>query len=89
MPDFLRLPLATLTLLFGWSSIVRAGRPFHRLDPESRLRHLRVWKESRLGFRRDLVKFYETLAVFGQYSEVYGGDYSDTAHPPGGSIHEA
>jgi hypothetical protein len=76
MPDFLRLPLATLTLSFDLAALPAAGRRFHRLPHERRARHIRAWKSSRLGFRRDLIKFYETLAIFGWYSELYGSDYS-------------
>ena len=75
MPDYLRLPFVVLTLAFDLWAVPIAGRPFHRLPHESRMRQIRAWQASRLGVRRDLIKFYETLAVFGWYAEVYGQDY--------------
>jgi len=76
IPDYLRLPLRVLTLAFDAWGVVTAGRPFHRLPLEARRRQVAAWKGSRLGFRRDLIKFFETLAVFGIYSERYPGDYA-------------
>jgi hypothetical protein len=81
MPDYLRLPLRCLTLGFDAWALPTAGRPFHRLPPERRWRQIRAWKESALGPRRDLIKFYETLTVFGWYSELYGQDYTDAIKP--------
>jgi hypothetical protein len=75
MPDYLRLPFRGLTLAFDAAALPFAGRPFHRLPHERRWRQIRAWRTSTLGVRRDLVKFYETLAVFGWYSERYGRDY--------------
>jgi hypothetical protein len=75
MPDFLRLPMRALTLLFAATSILTAGRPFDRLPQDRRARRLAAWRGSALGFRRDLVKFYETLAIFALYSEAYHQDY--------------
>ncbi len=51
MPDYLRLPLKSLTLVFGLSALATAGRPFHRLSHERRARQVRAWKESALGPR--------------------------------------
>jgi hypothetical protein len=69
MPDYLRLPFRCLTLLFDAWSLPLTGRPFHRASAAQRSRQLRAWKNSRLGFRRDFIKFYESLALFAWYSE--------------------
>ncbi len=71
MPDYLRLPLTVLTVVFDAWSIPFSGRLFHRLPRERRWRQVSAWRRSRLGFRRDLVRFYETLAVFGWYAAAY------------------
>jgi hypothetical protein len=76
MPDYLRLPFMGLTLIFNLWALPSAGRTFHRLPHEERWRQIRAWKASSLGLRRDLIKFYETLAVFGWYAEIYGEDYT-------------
>ena len=64
-PDHLRGPLLVLTCAFDLMSIVVSGQPFHRLTPDRRRRQLRAWRTARLGVCRDLVRFYETLVVFG------------------------
>jgi hypothetical protein len=71
MPDYLRLPLAALTLAFDAWPLLRTGRPFHRLPHERRWRQVLAWKRSALGVRRDLVRFYEGLVLFGWHAEVY------------------
>jgi hypothetical protein len=75
MPDYLRLPFRILTLTFDLWPLPRAGATFHRLPHPARWRQVRAWQGSALGFRRDLIRFYETLAIFGWYAEVYGHDY--------------
>ncbi len=74
MPDYLRLPFKVLTLVFDIWPVPLAGRPFHRLPHERRLRQIRAWRKSALGFRQNLIKFFETLIVWGWYSEVYRSD---------------
>jgi hypothetical protein len=68
MPDHLRLPLFLLTCGFGWLPVATTGAPFHRLSPERRGRRMRAWRSARLGVCRDLVRFWETLVVFGWIS---------------------
>jgi hypothetical protein len=65
MPDFLRLPIRALTLAFDAASIPHTGKAFHELSQARRLRQIASWRHSRMGFRRDLVRFYESLVIFG------------------------
>jgi hypothetical protein len=74
MPDYLRLPLALLTLAFDAWAIPFTGSPFHRLPHERRWRQVLAWKRSSLGVRRDLIRFYESLVIFGWHAEVYHAD---------------
>jgi hypothetical protein len=69
MPDYLRLPLKILTLVFSISSMITSGRPFHRMSCERQCRQVSRWKTSWLGPCRDLIKFYESLVIFGCYAE--------------------
>ena len=69
MPDYLRLPLKILTLVFSISSVVTSGRRFHRLSDDRQCRQVSRWKNSRFGPCRDLMKFYESLVIFGSYAE--------------------
>jgi hypothetical protein len=36
---------------------------------------IHAWRSSRIEARRRFIEFYESLAVFGLYSELYGNDY--------------
>jgi hypothetical protein len=64
-PDYLRLVLLLATCAFDLCAVVFAGRPFRRLPPERRRRPLVAFAGARIGAFRDLVRFYETLVVFG------------------------
>jgi len=64
-PDFLRLALALATCVLDASAVLLAGRPFRRLPPARRRRVLATWARAPLGPCRDLVRFYESLVVFG------------------------
>ncbi len=44
MPDYLRLPLKILTLVFSISSVVTSGRRFHRLSDDRQCRQVSRWK---------------------------------------------
>src|SRR5262249_43584021 len=62
MPDYLRMPLVTLTLLCdSWPLVLGFWRPLHRLPVEERRAVIAAWKASRFGVRRSLIKFYESL----------------------------
>jgi hypothetical protein len=70
-PDYLRFPLRLATIVFSLASIPRCGCRFHRLPHQQRWAQLQRWRHSRLTPFRDLIKFYESLAVFGVYAEQY------------------
>lgn len=71
MPDYLRLPLLLVTLAFDSYPCVVRGRRFHRLELLDRVRFVEAWKRGRLGVQRDLMKFYESLTVFGWQAEQH------------------
>jgi hypothetical protein len=75
MPDYLRIPFRILGLIFDAWAIPLTGRPFHRLSNRQRLIQIHAWRSSRIEARRRFIEFYESLAVFGLYSELYGNDY--------------
>jgi hypothetical protein len=68
MPAFLRFGVRAATLLFGLGAMGRGGAPFHRLGLPRRTLHVAAWRTSRLGPCRDLIRFYESLAVVALYS---------------------
>ena len=68
MPDLLRAPAMAAAAGFDLAGIARSGRLFHTQTPANREKQIRAWKESKLAFRRDLVRYFETLAVFGLHS---------------------
>jgi hypothetical protein len=79
MPDYLRLPLKVLTLLFiHWSNLPRLGS-YRALDPEQRWRRIERMRRSIVGPFRELIRFYEGLTVFGFHAELA---QADDAHMP-------
>ena len=76
MPDYLRLPLTCLTMVFEMWSLPFWGTPFHRLPDKKKWEQIQAWRDSSLGFRYNFIKFYTTLIVFGWYAELYGQDYT-------------
>ncbi len=75
MPDYLRTPLRLLTLAFDMSALPFRGRSFHRLAHSRRWQQILKWKASAIGVRRDLVRFYESLIIFGWNAEVHGSGH--------------
>ncbi len=70
MPDYLRLPLQVLTLLFvHWSGFPRLGT-YRNLDPDRRWSRIVRMRRSMLGPFRDLIRFYEGLTIFGFHGEL-------------------
>jgi choline dehydrogenase-like flavoprotein len=65
MPDYLRAPLKLLTLLFSASTLPGHRKLFHRLESAARSKQIDRWRRGRFGFQRDLIRIYESLAVFG------------------------
>ena len=68
MPDYLRGPMLAATLGFDLSGLVRSGHRFHTQPPAFRSRQVDSWKNSPVGFARDLVRYYESLATLALYS---------------------
>jgi len=76
LPDTLRSPLALATLGFDLAALPGGSR-FHTAAPEVRSRILTAWKRSTLGFKRDLIRYHEslaTLALFSRAEERMQGD---------------
>lgn len=70
MPDFLQLPIVVLTLIFDMWGIVQGGTLFHRSPPSVRWLQIQSWRRSPIGFCRDLIRFYESLALFSYYANT-------------------
>jgi hypothetical protein len=70
MPDYLRWGIRMVTFLFNISPILSRGKTFARLPTARRQSQILAWKHSRFKVKQDLVKFYESLAIFGWYSEA-------------------
>ena len=68
MPDFLGVAMMILTLVFAVQSLFFYGALFNRLSHEHRWKHVLAWRHSRISPRRDLIRFYESIAVLGWYS---------------------
>src|SRR3546814_5627501 len=53
MPDYMRLSIRILTLLFDTWSYPIKGKPFHRLPLYQRIDKVEAWENSRLEFRSE------------------------------------
>lgn len=69
LPDYLRPPLKWATIALDATTLVPGGRPFHALEHAERWRRMERWRASRVSAVRDLLRFYESLAVFGWYEQ--------------------
>ncbi len=77
MPDYLRAPMLAATLGFDLFGLLRTGRLFHTRPPAIRARQLAAWKSSKLGFPRDLIHYYESLATLALYSRDAANPLTD------------
>jgi choline dehydrogenase-like flavoprotein len=66
--DYLRAPLQAATLGFDLFGLWHSGGCFHRQPPSARARQIAAWKNSKLGFQRDLIRYFESLALMQLYS---------------------
>jgi choline dehydrogenase-like flavoprotein len=74
MPDYLHAPMLAATLGFDALGMLKAGKRFHCQPPELRARQIAAWKNSRLGFRRDLIRYFESLVLLALYSRAQETD---------------
>jgi hypothetical protein len=72
-PDYLRPPIRWLSTLLDWSTAARFGKRFHLLPHAQRCEVIAGWRGSRFGFQRDLIRFYETLVLFGWHADSTNG----------------
>ncbi|MSU56770.1 MAG: GMC family oxidoreductase [Pedosphaera sp.] len=56
------------TLGFDSLGVLKGGKAFHRQAPEKRARPIAAWKNSGVGFQRDLIRYFESLATLALYS---------------------
>ncbi len=72
LPDFLRLPMSAATLGFDFAAVFRSGRWFHPQSAAARAQRIGSWKHSKLGLKRDFIRYYESLATLALYSGGVG-----------------
>jgi len=65
---FLSTPIMAATLGFDAMGIFGAAHRFHKLSPEARMRQVEAWRDSKVGFKRDLARYFESLTVLALYS---------------------
>ncbi|MCU0785481.1 MAG: NAD(P)-binding protein, partial [Verrucomicrobia bacterium] len=81
MPDYLRTPMLAATLGFDAFGVLKGGKRFHRQPPEKRARQIAAWKNSPVGFQRDLIRYFESLALLALYSRGRAGSPLPAATP--------
>ena len=72
MPDYLRGPMLAATLAFDTAGVMNGGKLFHRQPPEVRRRQIAAWKNSKAGFKRDLIRYFESLTALALHSRGPG-----------------
>jgi choline dehydrogenase-like flavoprotein len=68
MPDYLRAPMVAATLGFDFIGILKNGKRFHHQPADRRQRQIAAWKNARLEFQRDLIRYFESLATVALHS---------------------
>jgi choline dehydrogenase-like flavoprotein len=72
MPDYLRAPMKLAALGFDVFGLASCGKRFHRQSPDKRARQIAAWKNSRIGFQRDFIRYFESLTTLALYSRLVG-----------------
>jgi len=67
LPDYLQFGIRAATALFDAAGLPNGGF-FHSLHPAKRQKQVLAWKHSRLGFQRDLIRYYESLSTLALFS---------------------
>lgn len=81
MPDYLRFPITLATIGFDLAAVGVTGKLFHHLQPTDRQMILARWTGAGLAFKRDLIRFYESLAILALFERSYGTDPVRVAAP--------
>ena len=70
MAGGLREAMMTATFGFDLQGLLRGTR-FSRQSPENRARQIESWRTSSFSVQRDLIRFYESLAILGLHSRKF------------------
>jgi len=68
MPPFLSWPVLLATSAFGMSRLLLEGSLFYKRPWQRRYVQVEIWRHSRFGPCRGLIRFYSSLAVLALYS---------------------
>lgn len=63
MPDFLQLPIKIATAMLATHAALNHMGRWHRLTPAQRQSQIAIWRSSRVGPFRDVIKLYESLVT--------------------------
>jgi len=68
MPPFLSQPVLLATSAFGMSRLLLEGSVFYKRPWQRRYVQVEIWRHSRFGPCRGLIRFYSSLVVLALYS---------------------
>jgi choline dehydrogenase-like flavoprotein len=68
LPDYLRTPIAAAAVGFDMLGLLARCKRFHHQAAWEREKQIAHWKSSRLSFKRDFVRYFESLATLALYS---------------------
>jgi choline dehydrogenase-like flavoprotein len=80
LPDYLGTGMRAATAVFDVAGLSRGGL-FHHLPPQKRKDQVLAWKNSSLGFQRDLIRYYESLSILARLSPDAGYQSSTLLNP--------
>jgi choline dehydrogenase-like flavoprotein len=68
MPDYLRGPMLAAAFGFDSAGFLNGCKPFHRQPRDIRQKQIASWKNSHSSFKRDFIRYFESLATFALFS---------------------
>jgi hypothetical protein len=77
IPDYLRQPMRAATIAFGLAGLVRNGRLYHHSEVSRRRNQRMAWRSSRFSAKKDLMRFFESLATLALYSRPITREIAD------------
>jgi choline dehydrogenase-like flavoprotein len=89
MPDYLRVPMQMAALAFD-AARWPINHSFHTQPLDVRAKQIAAWKNSSIGFQRDLIRYFESLALLALYSRARTGNPLSAAYqePTSGATEE-
>ncbi|MCM3596576.1 hypothetical protein M4D55_12385 [Metabacillus idriensis] len=80
MAVYLQAALFIATIFFGFYGLFVGGKLFQNLPEELKVNQIKRWKNSKISYFRDFIRFYESLIflrLFSKLEEEMRGNHHD------------